>query len=169
MPKLIVLTGASGSGKTTLANAVASKHGARIEVLLFDSIGVPPAEEMISRFGAGEAWQRAMTREWMKTIAAIKNRSSVLFEGQMRISFIHEALASAGIQEARIILVDCDDETRRHRLVGERAQDELANPTMMNWARFLRNEAVQRGHEILDTSRLNVDACVERISRHIQH
>ena len=123
---------------------------------------------MISRFGAGEAWQRAMTREWMKTIAAIKNRSSVLFEGQMRISFIHEALTCADIQTAHIILVDCDDETRRHRLVGERAQDELANPTMMNWARFLRNEAVQRGHEILDTSRLDVEACVERIRRHIE-
>ena len=122
---------------------------------------------MIPRFGSGEAWQRTKTMEWMKRIAAIKNGASVLFEGQMRISFIHEALASAGIQGAHIILVDCDDETRRHRLVGERAQDELANPTMMNWARFLRDEAKQRGHEILDTSRLDVAACVERIRRHV--
>jgi dephospho-CoA kinase len=167
MPKLIVLTGASGSGKTTLANAVASKHGARIEVLFFDSIGVPPAEETISKFGSGEAWQRAKTLEWMKRISAIKSESSVLFEGQMRISFIHEALASASIHSAHIILVDCDDKTRMHRLVMDRTQDELASSRMMNWARFLRNEALRRGHEILDTTRLDVDACVERICRHI--
>jgi len=169
MPKLIVLTGASGSGKTTLANALASQYGSQLDVLSFDSIEIPPVEEMISEFGSGEAWQRAKTMEWMKRIARIKGGSSVLFEGQMRIGFIHEALAFASIPSAHIILVDCDDETRRGRLATERAQDELANPTMMKWASFLRSEAMQHGHEILDTSRLNVDACVERISRHIQH
>src|SRR5947209_19032421 len=112
MPKLIVLTGASGSGKTTLANALASQYGSQLDALSFDSIGIPPVEEMIPEFGSGEAWQRAKTMEWMKRIAGIKGGSSVLFEGQMRLGFIHEALTFANSPSSRIVLFDLGDEPR---------------------------------------------------------
>jgi dephospho-CoA kinase len=166
MPRLVVLTGASGSGKTTMASAIAARAAAGIEVLRFDSIGIPPIEEMIADYGSGEAWQRAKTIEWMKQIAGVLTTGvRVIFEGQMRVSFIEEAIASAGIRDFRIILVDCDDESRRRRLVVDRAQPELANPTMTLWAQYLRNEAVRGGYEILDTSRLTNEACVERVLR----
>jgi dephospho-CoA kinase len=167
MSKLVVLTGASGSGKTTLAKAVAELCPG-VAVFFFDSIGVPSFDEMTSQFGSGEAWQRAKTIEWMKKIAPLHERgSSVVFEGQMRISFIEEALGAAHIRSARIILVDCDDTTRTHRLNAERAQPDLANLTMKNWARFLRDEAIRGSHERLDTSNLDIATCVNRVCRHI--
>jgi adenylate kinase family enzyme len=168
MPRLVVLTGASGSGKTTLAKALAAQREPGLEVLFFDSIGVPSADQMISEFGSGEAWQRAKTIDWMKRIADImRTGTSVVLEGQMRIGFIEEAVASAGISDARIILVDCNDDVRARRLRADRAQPELANPTMTEWARFLRDEAQRRGHEILDTSEVAPDACTARIRRYM--
>jgi dephospho-CoA kinase len=169
MPRLVVLTGASGSGKTTLAKALAAQPDGGVEVLFFDSIGVPSAEDMVSQFGSGEAWQRAKTIEWMQTIAHILRKgASVVFEGQTRISFIEEAVASAGISDVRIILVDCADEVRTRRLRAERAQPDLATAKMTDWARFLRAEARRGGHEILDTSALAPDACVARIRSYIE-
>lgn len=121
---------------------------------------------MESEFGGPETWQRAMTLRWIERIKP-SNRPTpsaqkpVLFEGQMRIAFVHEALAAQGISNARIILVDCDDATRAARLHIDRAQPDLANPTMMNWARFLREEAHQFGAEILDTSHQTIEQCVK--------
>jgi RNase adaptor protein for sRNA GlmZ degradation len=169
MCQLIILTGASGAGKTTLANAIAAKCGAAVKVLFFDSIGIPPVEEMIASFGSGEAWQRARTIDWMQKIASSTDCGCpVVFEGQMRISFIEEAIASSRLASTQIILVDCDDDTRRRRLSNERAQNRLVDPTMMTWAHYLRTEAESGGYEILDTSQLDVDACVKRVCRHIK-
>ena len=87
----------------------------------------------------------------------------VLFEGQMRLAFVREGLLAAGIANARVILVDCDDATRTHRLTAIRNQPELANPNMMIWAEFLRQEAKEAGCEVLDTSRLSPKESVERV------
>lgn len=166
---LVILTGASGSGKTTLARAVQQTGSAHGEVLFFDSVGVPSAEAMRA-FGDGHqpggAWQRATTLDWIKRIdARLKTGTSVLFEGQMRIAFIHEALALSGIEGAHIILVDCDDATRRARLHTDRNQPELANADMMAWSRYLRDEATQAGCEILDTGLIPLNECQDRIVR----
>jgi hypothetical protein len=138
-----------------------------VEVRSFDSIGVPPLEQMTAVHGSGEGWQRAKTIEWMHRLAPIvRVGRNVLFDGQTRFSFLKEAIAAAEIVDYRLILLDCDDATRTHRLVVERNQPELANPTMLNWARFLRDEADRGGHEILDTSVDTLDVCIERICRH---
>jgi predicted kinase len=113
---LVVLTGASGAGKTTLARAIQKKSSTAQEVIFFDSIGVPPMSQMEAEYGAGHqpggAWQRATTMAWIEKIRPILSAGrSVLFEGQMRIAFIQEALAMAQIPNARIILADCDDAT----------------------------------------------------------
>ena len=164
---LLILTGASGSGKTTLARAIQQECPARCEVLFFDSVGVPSPEAMRA-FGDGHqpggAWQRAMTFQWMERIAAIlRAGTSVLFEGQMRMAFIYEALAFSGIESAHILLVDCDDATRLGRLHVNRNQPELANADMMGWARYLREEAQHAGCETLDTGQIPFDVCCERI------
>jgi energy-coupling factor transporter ATP-binding protein EcfA2 len=152
---LVILTGASGSGKTALARAIQQASSAQCEVLFFDSIGVPSAEEMLT-FGDGHqpggAWQRATTIDWINRIAAILGAgTSVLFEGQMRIAFIHEALVLSGIEGAHIVLVDCDDAIRAARLQSDRSQPELANADMIAWSRYLRDEAERMGCEIFDT------------------
>ena len=120
--RLVILTGASGSGKTVIAEAIAAERPSVAEVLHFDRIGVPPTEEMLARWGSLEAWQLAMTIEWMARIAAKWELGRpVLLEGQMRLAFVQEGLSSVGLMGARIILVDCDDTTRAHRLITERA------------------------------------------------
>ncbi|MFA1627081.1 AAA family ATPase [Rhizobium mongolense] len=155
---LLVLTGASGAGKTTIAEAIESRHGEKIDVFYKDRIGVPSVDEMISKFGSVEGWQKAATFEWMSRLAEpVAQGRSVLFEGQSRLSFVAEAAAHAGIVAYSTILVDCDDETRIRRLSFDRGQPELGDENMLNWARFLREEATACGREILDTSHLSLD------------
>jgi hypothetical protein len=85
----------------------------------------------------------------------------------MRPSFIKEAAAAADIDDYRLILVDCDDATRTHRLSVERGQPELADANMMNWAAYLRREAQASGLEILDTSHLSLKQSVDNVLRHL--
>lgn len=169
--RLVILTGASGSGKTAIAEAIRTGRPDLAEVLHFDSIGVPSPEERLA-WGSEGAWQRAMTLNWMDRIAARiaavrGGHRPVLFEGQMRLAFVREGLLAAGITDARVILVDCDDATRTRRLLTERAQPELANPDMMTWAEFLRREAKGAGCEVLDTSHLSLEDSVEQVCAYL--
>jgi len=165
--KLVVLIGASGSGKTTIADAIAAQRRQNLDVFYFDRIGVPPIEQMIADYGSPAAWQRAKTFDWMFRLAGTSRpRGHILFEGQMRLAFLSAAVAAAGLTGCIPVLVDCDDETRKRRLSLDRMQPELADQSMMDWARFLRDEATSAGCEILDTSALSLTASVEAISRH---
>ncbi len=165
MGSFVLLTGASGAGKTTIACSVENLRLPNCEVHFFDSIGVLSIEQMAREFGPGHepggAWQRAMTLQWIRRIRTILDRGiSVLLEGQMRIAFIREALAENQITSAHVILLDCDDTTRAQRLRVHRSQPDLANRDMMNWARYLRQEAFAANVRILDTGRLPVAECV---------
>jgi shikimate kinase len=162
--QFVVLIGASGSGKTTIARAIAQRYADEIEVLHFDGIGVPSAEQMIAEYGSAEGWQRAKTIEWMAKLAPLtRSGRGLLFEGQTRLSFLGEGAEATGDPAYLPILVDCDDETRSMRLTQEREQPELVNETMMKWARYLRREASRSGCEILDTSALALDHCIIQV------
>jgi chloramphenicol 3-O-phosphotransferase len=168
---LVILTGASGSGKTTLACAVQAVRPDDCEFIFFDSIGVPSPEKM-KEFGdgyqPGGAWQRAMTLQWMEQIAELlRNGKSVLFEGQMRVKFILEAMEFSKVPAARVILVDCDDATRIARLTVAREQPELADEGMMGWARYLREEASQMHCEVLDTGIHPLEECVDLVRTYL--
>jgi len=166
--RLVVLTGASGSGKTAIANAIKIRRPNIAEVLHFDSIGVPSSGAMVAGWGTGEAWQRAMTLAWMARIATMSGHDRpVLFEGQMRLSFVRKGLLSSSIADARMILVDCNDATRSQRLSANRNQPELASSTMMDWAAFLRREAQMTGCEVLDTSEISLEESVEQVCRYL--
>ena len=106
-----------------------------------------------------------MTLQWFERIVPVlQSGRSVLFEGQMRIAFLQEALAVHNISDARVILVECDDETRTSRLTHDRQQPELANESMMGWGRYLRQEALEAGYEILDTGVTPLAESIARIS-----
>ncbi|AYG58849.1 AAA family ATPase [Rhizobium jaguaris] len=165
---LIILTGASGSGKTAIAEAIARDPARTLAVFHFDSIGVPSLGAMIRDHGSPEAWQRDKTIEWLvQLVPQAQKGRDVLFEGQMRPSFIIEAAVAAKVSEYRLVLIDCDDATRTHRLSVERGQPELADANMMNWAAYLRREARSSGCEILDTSHLSLKQSVDRVLRHL--
>jgi dephospho-CoA kinase len=162
---LVILTGASGSGKTTVAREFSKRCPLLADVFFFDSIGVPSADEMIRQFGSAEEWQHRKTQQWLIEISARRSAKPVLFEGQMRLAFIHAAAEAAGIRDYTVLLFDCDDQTRRQRLILERQQAQLATDEMMNWARYLRDEAGLTGDTIVDTSGRSVQECVEFVRR----
>ncbi len=86
----------------------------------------------------------------------------------MRIAFIEEAIAAAGITNARIVLIDCNDSVRGARLTHDRRQPDLATENMMSWGRFLREEAKQGGHEILDTGSIPFRSCLEQLIAYLR-
>lgn len=159
---LVVLLGASGSGKSTIARAIEAHRCPLVKVFYFDSVGVPTEREMMEQYGSGENWQRVTTIDWMRKIAEhSKSKSPLLLEGQTRFSFLAEASVAAGGLSYHPLLIDCSDSVRSRRLTLFRNQPELANPDMMNWARFLRREAREEGRTILDTSSLSVAQSVD--------
>lgn len=169
---LVIMTGASGSGKTAIAKTIEEKYPS-ITVLRFDTIGVPSAEVMAT-FGSdhmpGGAWQRAMTFRWFEKVAPmLAEGKTVLFEGQMRIAFIREALTASKIENARILCVECDDSIRVRRLTRDRLQPELANESMMGWSRYLHKEALEAGYEILDTTNLSLSDSVSYVLSIFEH
>jgi len=56
-----------------------------------------------------------------------------------------------------------DDASRESRLRINRRQPELADARMMNWTRFLRNEADANSILKLDTTRSSIEECVSEI------
>jgi hypothetical protein len=116
---------------------------------------------MIREYGSGEEWQRAKTFDWLSKISARLSVSPILFEGQMRLVFIREGAEAAQISNFTLMLLDCDDPTRRQRLAVERRQADLASEEMMSWARYLREERKATGTKILDTSSITVSEAVD--------
>jgi hypothetical protein len=165
---LVIMTGASGSGKTAIAKTIEADHPS-ITVFRFDTIGIPSAAVMAT-FGTGHqpggAWQRAMTLQWFKRIAPlVAAGQTILFEGQMRIAFIQEALSAFAIEDVRVLCVECDDSTRSRRLTQDRLQPEPADEGMMSWSRYLHREAVEAGFQILDTTYLSLEDSVRAVVR----
>lgn len=121
---------------------------------------------MQAEYGSGEQWQRATTLAWIERIKPLLSTGrSILFEGQMRIAFIEEALPASAIPNAHIILVDCDEATRTTRLSRDRSQPDLASAEMMNWASYLRQEATAAKVEILDTGTTPFPACIKHLEK----
>jgi hypothetical protein len=152
---LYFLIGASGAGKTAAVTELVLMNVPGLNVLFFDRIGVASEREMIGRWGSGEAWQRAMTFEWVARMKADLYHSRLLLDGQTRPSFIAEACRKRDIDSPTIILLDCSDEVRTKRLL-QRGQPELASSTMMHWARYLRDQTKLTGGIIIDNDHLSI-------------
>ncbi|HEX8905389.1 MAG TPA: hypothetical protein VF771_11130 [Longimicrobiaceae bacterium] len=153
-PAILVLTGASGAGKTTLVHALDALRLPGVGCYFFDTIGVPSAEEMARRWGGGDAWQAAMTREWIARLLRNDDgvRAAVLY-GQTRPSVLRAELLRQGAARWQIALADCGHAERNARLHGSRAQPELATRDMDCWAAYLRGQADALGLPVIDTAR----------------
>src|SRR3990167_1982709 len=90
--KIYFIIGASGSGKTTTLKQFEKVLPKHCILIHFDSIGVPPFEEMEKEYGSIEEWQRIKTIDWVKKISEENlSSSNVIFDAQIRPSFIKEA------------------------------------------------------------------------------
>lgn len=160
---LLVVTGASGAGKTASLKALEERRYPQTRCLYFDSIGVPPPEEMEREFGSGERWQAYATRKWIARVAADDDAASVqVLEGQTRPSFVHEALEATPRVRAQVALLDCDPSTRRTRL-AKRGQADLATLQMNAWAAYLRGQADALTLPVVDTSRLSIEEVADAL------
>jgi hypothetical protein len=160
---ILFVTGASGAGKTAAVRVLEGRRMPGIRCRYFDSIGVPSTDEMTREYGSPDEWQAAMTREWVRRLRAEGPGRSVL-DGQVRPTFIMNALGTAEIPGARIVLLDCAAEERARRLAGPRAQPELVNARMDAWAAYLRGQADALGLRVIDTTGRPVDAVADALA-----
>src|SRR5262245_29919171 len=115
---IFFITGASGVGKTTLVDALETKYKDKPWAFLhFDRIGIPPITEMITEFGSPSGWQEAKTHEWIDRLIHIYNEEVVFFEGQVNPQFICNGFSKHNFSNYTIILIDCNEDTMRNRLV----------------------------------------------------
>ena len=166
MHRLYFLIGASGVGKTSAMKALAKR---RPDIIFrhFDPIGGAPVEEMVNKNVSGEEGQRQTTIDWVKRIKAeLLDHAPVILDGQTRQSFIEEACRLEGLSDYKIVLFHCEDAVRDTRVIA-RGHPELANSKMANWAKHLRQWALNRGDAVIDTTALTTEEAADELQRQI--
>ena len=144
LPAILVLTGASGAGKTTLALKLNERAIPGVKGINCDRV------EVESEAGSTDR-QADILRYWISQLSFPEIELAVL-DTQIRPHVALEVLRQAEIENAQIVLVDCDPVKRNERLHRDRGQPELANPRMDCWAAYLRGQADALNLPIIDTS-----------------
>jgi dephospho-CoA kinase len=168
MKKLIFILGASGSGKTTNVKNIESKYPNKYHFGYFDQPKVPFEQEVKEKYGSWENWGIERTNEWIKKIKEdyIKNRVTI-FDVHTKPENIEDACTNFDITNYVVILLDCADEERKKRLI-ERGQSHLINDSLLKWAQFLRNEAINKNFIIIDNTALTVEEGLKKFEDKVE-
>ncbi|MFH7029728.1 MAG: hypothetical protein ACHBN1_31300 [Heteroscytonema crispum UTEX LB 1556] len=164
-PAILFLSGASGVGKTTIVATLQANNTDSSRIFLHaDTEGVPSFTEMIEQAGSLEKFQEIATHKSIEKITQeYQSTNTVIIEGQARFNYIENACRKLGVTRYAIILIDCDWEIMRDRLLNNRQQPKLVSNDMRNWANFLRRQARRKNIPIVDTSRQSLEEVVEII------
>ena len=166
-PRLLFVLGASGAGKTAAVQTLERRELAAVRCYYFDTIGVPPPEEMERQWGGGDRWQEDATRRWIERLSRETTPTAVsVLDGQTRPTFIAPPATAAGATY-RIVLLDCTPAVRATRLRDGRSQPELVTERMENWAAYLRREACMHGLPIVETSQLSIEAVADALQHQV--
>jgi len=129
---IFFLTGSSGSGKTSLLNNIA-KH--------------LPSDVSHHHIDDGN-----ITLEKLVAIAIDSSAQIAILEGSKKPTDVLDAAKMAKVSRLKIVLIDCEREERKRRLVEVRKQPELDNFDIYAWAAYLRGQADALGLEVFDTT-----------------
>jgi adenylate kinase family enzyme len=162
MKKLFFIIGASGSGKTTVVKNLKKEVSNIYSIFSVDDY---PKFNETNSVNLPEDIQRISTLNWVKKVSVetLQNVPTIL-DMQSRSSFIDEACKMYAVTDYAVILFDCSDEERERRL-HVRGQPELAHPQMMNWAKFLRNDAKLHGYTIIDNTTYTEEESVGELKK----
>lgn len=168
LQRLIFVMGASGSGKTHALKAIEKESPSKYAICHFDSLGIPSEAEVREKWGGWDAWQKMRVDEWIHIILRDHLHKHVtVLDGQIRPNHIEEVCKQNGIEDYKVILLDCSDEERVKRL-NKRGQPELVNNTLSPWAKFLREECGKRGYAIIDNTSLSEKEGKEALERELE-
>jgi hypothetical protein len=138
---LYFITGSPGAGKTTLLKRVVADYYPALWTGHVDAKGSP---------GRGT--------EWIALAAHPPAGAPPLLvvDGQERPQLMIQAAREVGLRAFHMLLIDCDHEERRRRLLEDRGQPELDQRDTYCWAAYLRGQADALGLEVLDTTRQDI-------------
>jgi energy-coupling factor transporter ATP-binding protein EcfA2 len=167
-PAILVVTGASGAGKSTLVRGLEALVLPGVGCYEFDTIDIPSAAEIATRFGSGEAFQAWALDEWVRCLAQNEDRVAVaVLDAQVRPRAALDTLARHGVARGSVVFVDCEYAERNARLRGPRGQPELATAQMDGWAAYLRGQADALNVPVVDTTATDPAAGVATLRSHI--
>src|SRR5215469_10191802 len=132
-PAILVLTGASGAGKTTLTKGLESKSAAGVACFNCDVIYDKLPDDVRAD---GILAQDAILSHWVKHVLSENGIEVAVMDTQIRPHRARALLSRLEVTRSQIVLVECRQEERNERLRGPRAQPELANTQMENWAAY---------------------------------
>jgi shikimate kinase len=167
-PSILFISGASGVGKTSIVQKLQTQYCSsdNYTFLHFDSIGIPSVQEMIEQAGSGERWQELTTLSWIEKITIeYHDKKIVVIEGQANLDFIDAACRHFEIANYSIVLIHCDWEVMKERLVCNRQQPELVNQNMKDWSIFLLKQVQNKNLPIVDTTYKTLEESMESINR----
>ena len=149
---LYFITGSPGAGKTTLLKGVVARHYPRLWTGHVDAAGSP---------GRGPEWVSLAVNPPPGA------QPLLVVDGQERLHTMIEAARSAGLAAFHMVLIDCDHDERRRRLLEERRQPELDQRDVYCWASYLRGQADALGVEVIDTTGRDVATSIAALAQSI--
>ncbi len=148
---VLVITGASGAGKTTLTDALRAQQIAGVVCVQCDRVYDEFPEEL--KAADGPTIQETILTHWLNhLLKAVEPIELAVLETQIRPHHAQEILARFGVRHQRVLLVECEGESRNARLCGERGQPELATHRMECWAAYLHGQADALRLPVIDTT-----------------
>jgi uridine kinase len=168
-PYFVFIVGASGSGKTTITKATQSLYSnEETSFNYFDDMGIPSHEEMVVQCGTSEKWQVWATRSWIDKLIQIENKKLIILEGSFYPEFAVSYMQELGIINYWVICIDVPRKERDERLIKFRKQPELAHNDMENYAQALKQQTLNLGYTVLDTSDQQPEESAKQLWQTIQ-
>jgi energy-coupling factor transporter ATP-binding protein EcfA2 len=131
---MLFIAGASGSGKTSLIPHL-RRLLPELEVVEFDSVGVPA--------DADHAWRQRTTEAWIQRgLACQAEGREMLVVGHAQYGEVLACPSAPRLTRVGMCLLDCSDPVRIERICKRDGGSKWASMEMLGWASFQRMHAV---------------------------